>query len=58
MFSFFKSDPGRRLRADYKKHVQKAFDAQQNGDVRGYSLLTAEAEKIKSELDKLEQKAK
>ena len=54
MFSFFKSDPGRRLRADYKKVVQKAFDRQQNGDIRGYSLLTAEAEKIKAEIDKLE----
>ncbi|MFT4633141.1 MAG: hypothetical protein ACJAXW_001630 [Candidatus Azotimanducaceae bacterium] len=58
MFSFLKSDPSRRLRADYKKLVQKAYDAQQNGDIRGYSLLTAEAEKIKAELDKLEEEAK
>ena len=58
MFSFFKSDPGRRLRADYKKQVQKAYEAQQNGDIRGYSLLTAEAEKTKAELDKLEEQTK
>ncbi|MFT5561833.1 MAG: hypothetical protein ACI9Z9_001710, partial [Litorivivens sp.] len=35
-----------------------AYDAQQKGDIRGYSLLTAEAEKIKAELDKLEEEAK
>jgi hypothetical protein len=58
MFSWFKSDPLRKLRADYKKQVEKAYQAQQNSDVRGYSLLTAEAEKIKAEIDRLEQEAK
>jgi len=57
MFSWFKSDPTKRLRADYKKQVEKAYQAQQNGDIRGYSLMTAEAEKIKAEIDRLEQSA-
>lgn len=54
MFSFFKSNPTRRLKADYKKAIEKAYQAQQNGDIRGYSLLTAEAEKIKAEIDSIE----
>lgn len=54
MFSWFKSDPTRRLRADYKKQIEKAFKAQQNGDIRGYSLLTAEAEKIKAEIERID----
>ena len=57
LFSWFKSDPTRRLKVDYKKAVEKAFQAQQNGDIRQYSLLTAEAEAIKAEIAKVEQSA-
>ncbi len=53
MFSLFRKDPAKRLKKDYEKKVQEAYQAQQNGNVRQYSLLTAEAEKIKAELDRL-----
>lgn len=51
MLSLFKRDPAKRLKKDYEKKVQEAYQAQQNGNVRQYSLLTAEAEKIKQQLD-------
>lgn len=54
LFSFLKSDPTRRLKADYKKAVEKAYQAQQNGDIRNYSLLTAEAEAIKAKIAEVE----
>ncbi|MEM7363806.1 MAG: DUF6435 family protein [Pseudomonadota bacterium] len=51
MLSLFKRDPTRRLRKAYEQKVQAAYQAQQNGNVRQYSLLTAEAEALKKELD-------
>lgn len=51
MLSFLRRDPGRRLQKLYEKKVQEAYQAQQNGNVRQYSLLTAEASKLKEELD-------
>jgi hypothetical protein len=54
LFSFLKSDPTRRLKVEYKKTVEKAYQCQQNGDIRNYSLLTAEAEKIKEEIARVE----
>ena len=57
LFSFFKADPTKRLKADYKKTVEKAYQAQQNGDIRNYSLLTAEAESIKEEIARTEAQA-
>ena len=53
MFSIFRRDPASRLRKDYAKKVQQAFEAQQNGNARAYSALTAEAEKIRSQIDAL-----
>lgn len=53
MLSIFKKDPARRMKKDYQQLVQKAYQAQQNGNIRGYSLLTAEAEKLKAKIDEL-----
>ena len=54
MLSLFKSDPGKALRKRYQLKLEQAMIAQRNGDIRNYSLITAEAEEIYKEIQKLE----
>ena len=54
MLSIFKSDPGKKLRKSYNLKLEQAMIAQRNGDIRNYSLITAEAEEIFKEIQKLE----
>ena len=51
MFSLFKSDPTSKLRKQYEKILEQAMQAQRNGDIKSYSLLTEEAEKIRAEIE-------
>ncbi len=53
MFSIFKSDPAKKLRKQYTEKLEEAMKAQRSGDIKSYSFLTSEAEKIKQELDSL-----
>ena len=53
MFSFFKKDPSAKLNKQYKALLQQALDAQRKGDIRLYSELTAQAEKIADKIDQL-----
>lgn len=55
MFSIFKKDPVKHLQKQYEQTAEKAFQAQRNGNIRLYSELTAEAEKIRGELEILKQ---
>lgn len=57
MFGFLKPDPAKKLRKQYDAKLEQAMRAQRNGDIRGYSDLTAEAEEIWKELGPLEQEA-
>ncbi|WP_108743977.1 DUF6435 family protein [Salinivibrio sp. IB643] len=57
MFSFLKPNPVKKLKKQYDAKQQQAFEAQRNGDIRGYSLLTEEAEKIDQQIKALENKA-
>jgi len=50
MFSLFKPDPLKKLNQQYSKKLEQAMLSQRNGDIRGYSELTYEAEQI---LDKI-----
>ena len=50
MFSLFKSDPLKKLNQQYSAKLEQAMLSQRNGDIRGYSELTYEAEQI---LDKI-----
>ena len=56
MFSIFKKDPVKKLNKLYEQKLEKAMHAQRNGDIKSYSLITAEAEKIFSEIKSLESK--
>jgi hypothetical protein len=53
MLSLFKSDPTKKLQKQYESLLEKAMLAQRNGDIRSCSELTYEAEKIKTEIDRL-----
>ncbi len=53
MFGLFKRDPVAKLQKELDKKVEAAFQAQRNGNIRGYSLLTAEAEVIRAEIDRV-----
>lgn len=54
----FKSDPLKKLRKSYNAKLEEAMLAQRGGDIRSYSKMTAEAEKIKAEIDVLEAESK
>jgi hypothetical protein len=56
MFSMFRSDPIKKLRAAYYSKLEKAMLAQRNGDITSYSFLTAEAQALWEEIQKLESK--
>ncbi|WP_108744072.1 DUF6435 family protein [Salinivibrio sharmensis] len=57
MLSFLKPNPVKKLKKQYEAKQQQAFEAQRNGDIRGYSLLTEEAEKIDQQIKELENNA-
>lgn len=54
MFSIFKSDPLKKLNKRYEEKLELAMHAQRNGDIKGYSMITAEAEEIALEIKALE----
>jgi hypothetical protein len=50
MFSLFKKDPIKKLNKTYEAKLEQAMHAQRNGDIKSYSMLTEEAEKINQEI--------
>lgn len=54
MFSIFKKDPLKKLTQQYNAKLEEAMHAQRKGDIRSYSMLTAEAEQIENQIKVLE----
>ncbi|TYK64832.1 DUF6435 family protein [Colwellia echini] len=54
MFSFFKKNPIKKLDKRYEAKLEQAMQAQRNGDIKGYAMITAEAEEIKLQMLALE----
>jgi hypothetical protein len=54
MFGFLKSDPAKKLRKIYDQKSTDAMLAQRKGDIKTYSMLTADAEKLWKEIEQLE----
>lgn len=54
MFNLFKKDPIVILKKQYAKKLEEALQYQRSGDIKTYSMLTQEAEKILAEIDQLE----
>ena len=46
MFSFFKNNSVKKLKKRHSILCEQAMQAQRRGDIKTYSLLTAEAEEI------------
>lgn len=57
MFSIFKKNPLKKLTQQYNAKLEQAMHAQRKGDIRSYSLLTAEAEQIENQIKVLEKAA-
>ena len=55
MFGLFKSDPTKKLRKQYDAKLEQAMHAQRKGDIKTYSMLTAEAESLWAEIEKLQE---
>lgn len=55
MFGFLKADPIKKLEKEYDSLLEKAMQAQRNGDIKNYSLLTESAEVVKNKIDHLKQ---
>ena len=53
MFSIIKTNPLKKLQKQYDTKLEQAMLAQRNGDIRGYSQITAEAEVIYLKLQQL-----
>ena len=43
MFSIFKADHIKKLNKTYEAKLEQAMHAQRNGDIKSYSMITAEA---------------
>lgn len=56
MFSFFKKDPLKQLNKQYSVKLEQAMISQRNGDIKGYSQLTFEAEQILDKIKVIESK--
>lgn len=54
MFKLFKKDPVAVLKKQYANKLEQALQSQRNGDIKTYSLLTEQAEKLLTEIDQLE----
>ena len=54
MFGLFKSNPIAKLEKQYGKLLQEARDIQRNGDVVAASAKTAEAEKVREQIEAIE----
>ena len=54
MFSIFKTNPLKKLTQQYNAKLEEAMLAQRKGDIRSYSMLTAEAEQIENQIKVLE----
>ena len=56
MFSFLKPNPVKKMKKDYFKLLEKAMHAQRNGDIKTYSMLTADAETLWQKIEALDGK--
>ncbi len=54
MFSIFQRSPIKQLQKQHEMLLTQAFQAQRNGDIRQYSMLTAEAEAVREQIQAME----
>jgi hypothetical protein len=54
MLSLFKSNPTKKLEKRYSELLEQAMQAQRKGDIRTYSMLTAEAAEVHEQIKALD----
>jgi hypothetical protein len=54
MFGFLKPNPIKKLKKQYAEKLEQGMNAQRNGDMRLYASLTAEADSLYKEIQRLE----
>ncbi|MCU7553751.1 DUF6435 family protein [Alteromonas sp. ASW11-19] len=54
MFGLFKRNPTKKLRKQYDSLLEQAMHAQRNGDIKTYSMLTADAEALWAKIETAE----
>ncbi|GEA12133.1 DUF6435 family protein [Alteromonas sp. KUL49] len=57
MFGLFKGNPTKKMRKQYDALLEKAMHAQRNGDIKSYSMITAEAEALWAEIEQKEKQS-
>ena len=55
MFGWLKSDPLKKLQKQHSDLLSKAVDFQRKGDLKTYSEMMAQAEKLEKQMDAVEQ---
>ena len=55
MMALFKRDPTKKLKKAYQQKMEAAMHAMRRGDVRENAMLVAEADKLREEIEALEQ---
>lgn len=58
MFGLFKKGPQKqidKLQKQYEKLMEQGMHRQRNGDIEGYANLSAEADKVLQEINKLKE---
>jgi len=58
MFSLFKKNPLKKLNKQYEAKLEQAMNAQRNGDIKSYSMISAEAETIAIQIQAFERSEK
>lgn len=57
MFGMFKSSPTKKMRKQYDTLLEKAMNAQRNGDMKSYAQLTEASETLWKEIQTIEKNA-
>jgi hypothetical protein len=57
MFGLFKASPEKKLQAKYEKLLEQGVQFQRKGDIKSYSMITAEAEEVLAQIQALRKQA-
>jgi len=58
MFGFLKTDPVKKLEKEYSNLMERAVEAQRNGNIDLYSELSFESEKVLKQIELIQQERK
>lgn len=56
MFSFFKSDPVKKLKKKRSNLLKEAVNVQRSGDLKAYARMMEQVDQIEKEIEELDNK--